>query len=169
MSVDFIVLAAGNSSRMRSSLPKFFHTIAGKPIIRYIIDTINDCNPQTTIVVTKDKIKNSEHFSDVTVKIQSEPLGTADAVKCADIGAKAIIVSHHHGRLPYAVPPMYILPRIKEALKGRDVKIIVDCSIETGADVFKAIALGADAAAVGRSMLPYLEKDWIVYEEEQQN
>ena len=83
MSVDFIVLAAGNSSRMRSSLPKFFHTIAGKPIIRYIIDTINDCNPQTTIVVTKDKIKNSEHFSDVTVKIQSEPLGTADAVKCA--------------------------------------------------------------------------------------
>jgi len=68
-------------------------------------------------------------------------------------------VSHHHGRMPYAVPPMMILPEIKEALEGTGVKIIVDCGIESGADVYKALALGADAAAVGRSMLPYLEKD----------
>ncbi|WP_051192260.1 alpha-hydroxy-acid oxidizing protein [Butyrivibrio sp. VCB2001] len=84
-------------------------------------------------------------------------LSVADAVKSADIGAKAIIVSHHHGRVPYAVPPMVVLPEIKDALEGRDVKIIVDCGIATGADVFKALALGADAAAVGRSMLPSLE------------
>ncbi|MBO4846498.1 MAG: alpha-hydroxy-acid oxidizing protein [Lachnospiraceae bacterium] len=84
-------------------------------------------------------------------------LSVTDAVKSADIGAKAIIVSHHHGRLPYAVPPMMILPEIKEALKGRDVKIIVDCGIASGADVYKALALGADAAAVGRSMMPHLE------------
>ncbi len=84
-------------------------------------------------------------------------LSASDAVKCADIGAKAIIVSHHHGRIPYAVPPMMVLPEIKKALDGRDVKIIVDCGIASGADVFKALALGADAAAVGRSMLPPLE------------
>jgi isopentenyl diphosphate isomerase/L-lactate dehydrogenase-like FMN-dependent dehydrogenase len=88
-------------------------------------------------------------------------LSVSDAVKCADIGAKAIIVSHHHGRLPFAVPPMMILPKIKEALKGKDVKIIVDCGIASGADVFKALALGADAAAVGRSMMPALEKDGV--------
>ncbi len=86
-------------------------------------------------------------------------LSVSDAVKCADAGAKAIIISHHHGRLPYAVPPMMILPKIKEALKGRDVKIIVDCGIASGADVYKGLALGADACAVGRSMLPSLEKD----------
>jgi len=84
-------------------------------------------------------------------------LSASDAVKCADVGAKAIIISHHHGRLPYAVPPMMVLPQIKEALRGRDVGIIVDCGISSGADVFKALALGADAAAVGRSMLPALE------------
>lgn len=84
-------------------------------------------------------------------------LSADDAVKCADIGVKAIIVSHHHGRVPYAVPPMMVLPEIKAALKGRGVKIIVDCGIATGADVYKALALGADAAAVGRSMLPSLE------------
>ena len=85
-------------------------------------------------------------------------LSVRDAVKCAEIGAKAIIVSHHHGRMPYAVPPMMILPDIKKALADTDVKIIVDCGIATGSDVFKALALGADAAAVGRSMLPSLEQ-----------
>lgn len=86
-------------------------------------------------------------------------LSASDAVKCAEIGAKAIIVSHHHGRMPYAVPPMMALPEIKDALEGKDVKIIVDCGIATGADVFKALALGADAAAVGRSMMPSLESE----------
>ncbi len=88
-------------------------------------------------------------------------LSVDDAVKCAQVGAKAIIVSHHHGRMPYAVPPMMILPKIKEALSGRDVRIIVDCGIATGYDVFKALALGADACAVGRSMLTVLEKDGV--------
>ena len=88
-------------------------------------------------------------------------LSPEDAVKCADLGAAAIIVSHHHGRLPYAVPPMKVLPEIKAALEGRDMKIIVDCGIESGSDVYKAIALGADAAAVGRSMLPSLQENGI--------
>ena len=43
-------------------------------------------------------------------------LSVSDALKCAEIGAGAIIVSHHHGRLPYAVPPMMVLPEIKKAL-----------------------------------------------------
>ena len=86
-------------------------------------------------------------------------LSKEDAVKCADIGAAAIIVSHHHGRMPYAAPPMMVLPEIREALDGRNVKIIVDCGIASGADVYKAIALGADAAAVGRSMLSSLEDE----------
>ena len=86
-------------------------------------------------------------------------LSAADAKICAEVGAKAIIVSHHHGRLPYAVPPMMVLPDIKKALDGTGVQIIVDCGIARGADVYKALALGADAAAVGRAMLPALEKD----------
>ncbi len=86
-------------------------------------------------------------------------LSVQDALKCAEIGAKAIIVSHHHGRVPYAVPPMMVLPDIKEALEGKDVEIIVDCGIASGADVYKTLALGADAAAVGRSMMPSLEAE----------
>ncbi len=88
-------------------------------------------------------------------------LSVEDAVKAADLGAQAIIVSHHHGRMPYAVPPLMMLPSIRAALKDRDVKIIVDCGIQSGADVYKCLALGADAAAVGRSMLPSLEEDGV--------
>ena len=108
-------------------------------------------------VQTADMLRSYVELTDLPFVVKGV-LSVSDAVKCADIGAKAIIVSHHHGRLPYAVPPMMILPQIKEALKGRGVGIIVDCGIASGADVFKALALGADAAAVGRSMLPALEK-----------
>ena len=90
-------------------------------------------------------------------------LSVSDALKSAEAGASAIIVSHHHGRVPYALPPMMILPEIKKALSnhpaGRNVQIFVDCGIASGADVYKALALGADGAAVGRSMLPSLEKE----------
>ena len=85
-------------------------------------------------------------------------LSVTDAVKCAEAGVKGIVVSHHHGRMPYAVPPLMVLPEIAEALKGSDVKIVVDCSIDTGADAYKALALGADAVSVGRAILPSLEE-----------
>ncbi len=42
-------------------------------------------------------------------------LSVRDALKCAKLGAKAIIVSHHHGRMPYAVPPLMRLRQIREA------------------------------------------------------
>ena len=111
-------------------------------------------------VQTTDMIRSYVEMTKLPFVVKGV-LSVSDAVKCADIGVKAIIVSHHHGRLPYAVPPMMILPQIRDALKGRGVEIIVDCGIATGADVFKALALGADAAAVGRSMLPSLAKDGV--------
>lgn len=108
-------------------------------------------------VQTSDMIRSYIELTKLPFVIKGV-LSEEEAVKCADLGASAIIVSHHHGRLPYAVPPMMVLPSIKKALEGRDVKIIVDCSISSGADVYKCLALGADAAAVGRSMLPSLEE-----------
>lgn len=87
-------------------------------------------------------------------------LSVRDAVKCAECGAKAILISHHSGRLPYAVPPLMILQDIvQEFGEKREMKIFVDCGISYGADVYKALALGADAAAVGRAMLPALVKE----------
>lgn len=77
-------------------------------------------------------------------------LSVQDAIKCASAGVQGIVVSHHHGRLPYAIPPLMVLPHIAQALHGTGIKIFVDCHIDSGMDVFKALALGADAASFGR-------------------
>ncbi len=86
-------------------------------------------------------------------------LSVQDAVKCKEAGCQAIIVSHHHGRIPFGIAPLMILPRIKEALKGSGISIFVDCGIDSGYDAYKALALGADAVAVGRGILkPLLQQ-----------
>lgn len=86
-------------------------------------------------------------------------LSVQDAVKAKDAGCKAIVVSHHHGRVPFGIAPAQILPRIKEALEGSGVVIFADCSIDTGYDAYKLLALGADAVAVGRGILGSLLKE----------
>ena len=116
------------------------------------------CAGEKMAVQTTDMLRSYVESTKLPLVVKGV-LSVRDAIACAEVGAAAIIVSHHHGRMPYAVPPMLVLPEIRDALEGTGVKIIVDCGIESGADVYKAIALGADAAAVGRSMLPYLEKD----------
>ena len=116
------------------------------------------CAGEKMAVQTTDMLRSYVESTKLPFVVKGV-LSVRDAIACAEVGAAAIIVSHHHGRMPYAVPPMLVLPEIRDALEGTGVKIIVDCGIESGADVYKAIALGADAAAVGRSMLPYLEKD----------
>lgn len=79
-------------------------------------------------------------------------LSEQDALKCADAGAAGIVISHHNGLIPYAVPPLMVLPGIARAVKGR-MKIFVDCGIGSGADAFKALALGADAVCVGKPLM----------------
>lgn len=66
------------------------------------------------------------------------------------------MISHHHGIFDYAVPPLMILPEIKEAV-GDELEIFVDCGMDSGMDVFKALALGASAVSVSRHLLEYLK------------
>jgi isopentenyl diphosphate isomerase/L-lactate dehydrogenase-like FMN-dependent dehydrogenase len=79
-------------------------------------------------------------------------LSEEDAGKCLEAGAGGILVSHHHGIMDYAVPPLQILPSIAKVVAKR-IPIFVDCGIDRGMDIFKALALGADAACLGRSLM----------------
>lgn len=82
-------------------------------------------------------------------------LSVQDARYCLEAGAGGIVVSHHHGIQDYAVPPLRILPDIRKEVNGR-IPVFVDCGISSGMDVFKAMALGASAASVGRKIMEYL-------------
>lgn len=83
-------------------------------------------------------------------------LSEQDAYKALEAGAKGIVVSHHHGILNYAVPPLLMLPKIAKVI-DHQIPIFVDCGIASGMDVFKALALGADAVCAGRVIMEPLK------------
>ena len=72
------------------------------------------------------------------------------ALKAKQAGAAAIVVSNHGGRVLDQCPATAeVLPAIVDAVGGK-MTILVDGGIRTGMDVFKALALGADAVLIGR-------------------
>jgi isopentenyl diphosphate isomerase/L-lactate dehydrogenase-like FMN-dependent dehydrogenase len=79
-------------------------------------------------------------------------LSEQDTYKCLDAGVRGIVVSHHHGHIDYALPPLRILPAIARIVK-KQIPVFVDCSIDRGMDAFKALALGADAVSAGRVVM----------------
>ena len=78
-------------------------------------------------------------------------LTAEDALLCLEHGAQGIIVSNHGGRsLDYGPSTLEVLPEIVDAVRGR-VPVLVDSGFRRGADVMKALALGANAVCLGRA------------------
>ena len=76
-----------------------------------------------------------------------------DARLARDHGVEGIVVSNHGGRqVDGAVASLDVLPAIAEAV-GDDLCVLFDSGVRSGPDVFKALALGAEAVLLGR---PYL-------------
>lgn len=84
-------------------------------------------------------------------------LSASDAEKCAKAGCAGIVVSHHHGMIQYAVPPLLVLEDILKAV-GKDMLVFVDCGIVSGVDAYKCLAMGATAVSVGRHLMPLLRQ-----------
>ncbi len=76
-----------------------------------------------------------------------------DAKKAVELGLDGIIVTNHGGRqIDGEIGALDALPAVAEALNGR-IPVLFDSGIRGGADVFKALALGATAVCLGR---PYV-------------
>ncbi|MDR8394267.1 lactate 2-monooxygenase [Aliifodinibius sp. S!AR15-10] len=73
-----------------------------------------------------------------------------DARKAVEYGMNGVIVSNHGGRqVDGAIPALGALPSITTAVDG-EIPVFFDSGIRTGADIFKALALGANAVLLGR-------------------
>ena len=79
-------------------------------------------------------------------------LSVYDANEAVEAGAGGIVLSHHNNRIEYALPALAALPEICSKL-SKPVPLFVDGEIQTGLDVFKALALGATAVGIGRPLM----------------
>ena len=80
-------------------------------------------------------------------------LHAEDARRAVDAGVDGLLVSNHGGRqVDGSLGALDALPAIREAVGG-ELALLFDSGVRTGADVFKALALGADAVCIGR---PYV-------------
>jgi (S)-mandelate dehydrogenase len=84
------------------------------------------------------------------VKGISDPRQAAKAVEC---GMDGIVVSNHGGRqLDGAAATIDLLPEVVSAVQGR-IPVLIDSGFRNGEDVLKALALGASAVQLGRSVI----------------
>ncbi|NLW05273.1 MAG: bifunctional UDP-N-acetylglucosamine diphosphorylase/glucosamine-1-phosphate N-acetyltransferase GlmU [Pseudomonadaceae bacterium] len=83
MSLEVVILAAGQGTRMRSSLPKVLHTLAGKSMAGHVIDTVRSLNSANIYLVIghgAEKVRTALVADDVAFVEQLEQLGTGHAV-----------------------------------------------------------------------------------------
>lgn len=112
-------------------------------------------------MTTKGAVVGPTPPADITAIVEATALPVilkgvmtpAEALLAADLGVAGIVVSNHGGRVLEACPGTAdVLPAIAAAVKGR-IRIFLDGGVRSGADVLKALALGADCALIGRPLI----------------
>jgi lactate 2-monooxygenase len=102
--------------------------------------------------VTWDDVAFLQDNTDLPILLKGV-LHADDARKAVELGVDGLIVSNHGGRqVDGSIPAFEALPDVVEAVPD-DCPVLFDSGIRTGADVVKALALGARAVLVGR---PYV-------------
>ncbi|HEY7802118.1 MAG TPA: bifunctional UDP-N-acetylglucosamine diphosphorylase/glucosamine-1-phosphate N-acetyltransferase GlmU [Dehalococcoidia bacterium] len=121
-----VVLAAGQGTRMRSARPKVAHPVAGRPIVRHVIEAARDAGIDDVIVVVSagpesDGVRAAAGEG-TRFAVQAEPLGTGDAVRSArDAAGDTANVLILNGDVPLVRPDT--LRRLMAALDGGQTDI----------------------------------------------
>jgi L-lactate dehydrogenase (cytochrome) len=114
---------------------------------------------RTTVMGTADLFDPDLNWADIAdlrsrwagKLLLKGPVGPADAVRAMELGVDGVQLSNHGGRqLDRAVPTVDLIAPVREAV-GPSFTILVDSGVRHGSDVAIALALGADAAALGRA------------------
>lgn len=107
---------------------------------------------QKTSKKTSEELRQLSNHARIPFVVKGV-LSIEDAHKAIDANAAAVIVSNHGGRVDDRLPSSISqLPIIKKYIQERNenMKIFIDGGFRSGRDVFRALALGADAVLVGR-------------------
>ncbi|MGJ8526001.1 Bifunctional protein GlmU [Halomonadaceae bacterium LMG 33818] len=83
MPIDVVILAAGQGSRMKSSLPKVLHPLAGRPMIQHLLDTVKQLSDARIHLIVghgADQVQKALEGQPINYVFQHEQLGTGHAV-----------------------------------------------------------------------------------------
>lgn len=86
MSLNVVILAAGQGKRMQSDLPKVLHPLAGRPLLAHVLDTARALTPSRIVVVYGhggDRVVTAVTAPDLRFALQEPQLGTGHAVQQA--------------------------------------------------------------------------------------
>ncbi|CAI3790465.1 Bifunctional protein GlmU [Pseudomonas sp. MM227] len=103
MSLDIVILAAGQGTRMRSALPKVLHPVAGNSMLGHVIHSARQLEPQNIHVVIghgADAVRERLAADDLNFVLQDKQLGTGHAVAQAVPGLTADNVLILYGDVP---------------------------------------------------------------------
>jgi bifunctional UDP-N-acetylglucosamine pyrophosphorylase/glucosamine-1-phosphate N-acetyltransferase len=78
-----VLMAGGLGTRMRSSVPKHFHPLLGRPMVDWIVAAAREAGAEPLVVVASPATRDRFDESDLVVAVQENALGTGDAVRCA--------------------------------------------------------------------------------------
>lgn len=132
---------------MTRKFPGPFLANLRSPEPRAAVETFLDTYSRPSL--TWDDIATLRDRTDLPVLLKGI-LHPDDARRAADLGLDGIVVSNHGGRqVDGAIAALDALTDIAPAVDGR-LKVLFDSGVRTGADVLKALALGADAVLIGR-------------------
>jgi len=119
-----VVLAAGKGTRMRSSLPKVLHPIAGRPMIQHVLEAAAALDPaQMVVVVGPEDEAITECVRPHPVVVQQRQLGTADAVQAAREIAAPLVADGADVLVLYGDGPLITpatLARMRQARQESD-------------------------------------------------
>lgn len=109
--LHIVILAAGKGTRMKSSLAKVMHPLAGKPLIRHVLASVNALHPEQVIAILGENMSDVEAAArnecpDTLFRIQHPPQGTGHAVLQAesDLAGKDGITLILFGDTPLITP-----------------------------------------------------------------
>jgi bifunctional UDP-N-acetylglucosamine pyrophosphorylase/glucosamine-1-phosphate N-acetyltransferase len=123
MSLDIVILAAGQGTRMRSALPKVLHPVAGKPMLGHVIDTARQLAPRSIQVVIghgADLVRERLAADDLNFVVQEQQLGTGHAVAQArpHLSAERVLILYGDVPLIEAATLQRLLEQVNDRQLG---------------------------------------------------
>ena len=143
-----LVLAAGVGKRMHSRIPKVIHPLAGKPMVRYVVDAALEAEVQRIVVIVSDpgeEVRAAVGSSDRRIGfcVQEHPLGTGHAVLAAEKALKGL-----EGTL-------LILNGDLPSLRPSTLRTFLDFHLHSGAPLTLLSAVIPDPGNYGRVVRNY--------------